>query len=116
MKKRSLLVVVVAGLLLVLSGAARAQDLPDVPGIGPAQQEIADAPRTPRSPASNLPASNLLPRELSRAPAAAATGTGSPSRLPATGIDPTALALDGLTLLGAGTVLLAIRRRFAASN
>lgn len=111
MRKRSLLVAVIAGLLLLVAGAARAQDLPDLPGIDPAQTQIADAPRTPANPAANLPARNFLPGEISRAPA---TGSGAPTRLPATGVDTTALALDGLTLLGAGTVLMTIRRRLAA--
>ena len=113
MKKRSLIVVVVAGLLLLLAGAARAQDMPDLPGLDQARDQVARTPRTAQNPTSDLPAGGLLPSEIRRAPAAAATGTGSPTRLPATGVDTTALALDGLTLLGAGTLLLAIRRRLS---
>jgi LPXTG-motif cell wall-anchored protein len=113
MKMRPVLVAVIAGLLLLVAGAARAQDLPDLPGIDPAKTQIADAPRTPRNPAASLPARNFLPGEIGRAPAAAAAGTGAPTRLPETGVDTTSLALDGLTLLGAGLLFLTIRRRLA---
>lgn len=113
MKMRSTLVALVAGIALWPAGSAVAQDLPDVPGIGAAQDQVGRQPRAPRQPVGELPASGVLPVDTSRAPA---TGGGSPSRLPETGVDTTALALDGLTLLGAGTVLLAIRRRFAASS
>ena len=115
MKMRLTLAAVVLGIGLWPAGAAMAGDLPDVPGIGAAEDQIgaAGTPRTPRSPASSLPGSGALPVDTSRAPA---TGTGSPTRLPETGVDTTALALDAVTLLGAGTLLLAIRRRFATSS
>jgi hypothetical protein len=116
MKMRSMLVALVAGIALWPAGAAVAQ-LPDVPGIGAAEDQVGapSAPRTPRNPAASLPGSGALPVDTSRA-AAPARGTGSPTRLPETGVDTTALALDAITLLGAGTLLLAIRRRFATSS
>jgi hypothetical protein len=116
MKMRSMLVALAAGIALWPAGAAVAQ-LPDVPGIGAAQDQVG-SPRTPRAPANasaGLPGSGALPVDTSRAPARG-TGTGSPTRLPETGVDTTALALDAVTLLGAGTVLLAIRRRLATSS
>lgn len=112
MKIRSTVVAFAAGIALFPAGVALAQDLPDVPGIGAAQDEIDRAPRTPRRPASSLPGSDAIPVDTSSR--AVARGSGAPTRLPATGVDTTALALDGLTLLGAGTLLLAIRRRLAS--
>lgn len=116
MKMRSMLVALVAGIALWPAGAAVAQ-LPDVPGIGAAQDQVGSArtARAPANPSAGLPGSGALPVDTSRA-APAARGTGSPTRLPETGVDTTALALDAITLLGAGTVLLAIRRRFATSS
>jgi hypothetical protein len=115
MKMRLTLATVVAGIALWPAGAAMAQDLPDVPGIGAAADRVgAQAPRTPRNPAGALPGADALPVDTSQAPAA--RGTGSPTRLPETGVDTTALALDAVTLLGAGTLLLAIRRRFTTSS
>ena len=111
MKKRLTLVALVLGVGLWPAGTALAQ-LPDVPGIGAAESRVAQAPRTPRNPAASLPGTGALPVDTSQAPAG---GTGSPTRLPETGVDTTALALDAVTLLGAGTVLLAIRRRLATS-
>jgi LPXTG-motif cell wall-anchored protein len=110
---RSALVAVAAGIALFPAGTALAQDLPDVPGIGAAQDQIDRAPRTPRRPGSSLPGSGALPVDTS---ARAARGSGAPTRLPETGVDTTALALDGLTLLGAGTLLLTIRRRLASHS
>jgi hypothetical protein len=111
MKIRSLFVAAAAGMVLLPAGVASAQ-LPDLPGLDPARTQIADAPRTPSNPAAALPARNFLPSEISRAPASG--GSGSPTRLPETGVDTSALALDALTLLGAGTLLLTIRRRLAS--
>lgn len=114
MKMRLMLAAVVLGVGLWPAGAAMAQDLPDVPGIGAAADEVngGTTARAPRNPAASLPGADALPVDTSQAPA---TGTGSPTRLPATGVDTTALALDAVTLLGAGALLLAIRRRFATS-
>ena len=111
MKIRSAVVVLVAGIALFPAGSALAQ-LPDVPGIGAAQDQIDRSPRVPRSPASSLPGSRAIPVDTSRA----ARGTGSPNKLPETGVDTTALALDGLTLLGAGALLTAVRRRLATHS
>ncbi len=113
MKIRSTVVALLAGAALFPAGVAVAQDLPDVPGIGAAQDQIDRAPRTPRRPASSLPGSDAIPVDTS---ARAARGSGAPTRLPATGVDTTALALDGLTLLGAGTLLLTIRRRLPSHS
>ncbi len=113
MKMRLTLAAVVLGVGLWPAGAAMAQDLPDVPGIGAAADRVGAQARPARNPAASLPGADALPVDTSQAPA---TGTGSPTRLPATGVDTTALALDAVTLLGAGTLLLAIRRRFATSS
>jgi len=115
MKMRSMLVALAAGIALWPAGAAVAQ-LPDVPGMGAAQDQVGSArtARAPANPSAGLPGSGALPVDTSRA--APSTGTGSPTRLPETGVDTTALALDAITLLGAGTLLLAIRRRFATSS
>ncbi len=113
MKMRSVLVAAAAAAVLWPAGVAVAQDLPDVPGIGAAESQIDRAPRTPRSArgsTSSLPGSRALPVDTS------GRGVGSPSRLPETGVDTTALALDGLTILGAGTLMLAIRRRLASPS
>lgn len=113
MKMRSTVVAaLVAGIALFPAGIAVAQDLPDVPGIGAAQDQIDRAPRTPRRPASSLPASGVLP--VDSGSRAVARGSGAPTRLPETGVDTTALALDGITLVGAGTLLLTIRRRLSS--
>lgn len=112
MKMRLTLAVVVVGVGLWPAGAAMAQGLPDVPGIGAAEESVgAQAPRSPRDPIGALPGADALP--VNTTPARA--GTSSPTRLPETGVDTTALALDAVTLLGAGTLLLAIRRRWATS-
>jgi hypothetical protein len=113
MKMRSMLVAAAAGVVLLPAGPVLAQDLPDVPGIDPARDQISQAPRgAAANPTRNLPGGDLLPKELSRP----ARGSGSPTRLPETGVDTTALALDAVTLLGAGTLLLTIRRRLATQR
>ncbi len=113
MRMRSVVVALLGGAVVFLAGAAHAQDLPDLPGMDQARDQVggttAQSPRVPGAAA--LPGGTA--GALSRAPA---SGTGSPSRLPETGVDTTALALDGLTLLGAGTVLMTIRRRWAAAS
>lgn len=113
MKMRSTLAALAAGTVLFAGAPALAQDLPDLPGLDAARDRVADRPAAAQSP--QVPGAGVLPADaragLGRAPAAA--GTGSPSRLPETGVDTTALALDGLTLLGAGSLLLAARRRLA---
>ncbi|HYZ90828.1 MAG TPA: LPXTG cell wall anchor domain-containing protein [Actinomycetota bacterium] len=115
MKIRSTVVALAAGIALFPAGAAVAGDLPDVPGIGAAQDQIDRAPRTPRRPSTDsLPGSGVIPVDTSRR--AAAQGSGTPNRLPNTGVDTTALALDGLTLVGAGALLLTIRRRLATHS
>jgi LPXTG-motif cell wall-anchored protein len=118
MKMRSIVVALAAGAVLFPAGAAVAQDMPNLPGLDQAREQVGGA--TAQSP--RVPASDLLPAEaragLSRGVggSSSGSGTGSPSRLPETGVDTTALALDGLTLLGAGTLLLTIRRRWAAAS
>lgn len=114
MRIRLALIAFSAGVVLFGAGNAFAQDLPDVPGIGAAQDQIDRAPRTPRRPASSLPGSNAIPVDTSGR--SVARGSGAPTRLPETGVDTTALALDGLTLVGAGTLLLTIRRRLASHS
>lgn len=113
MKTRLMIAALVAAGVLVPAGIAMAQDMPDVPGIGAARDQVADRPAAAQSP--RVPASGVLP-DATRAGLGRGAGSGSPSRLPETGVDTTALAMDGLTLLGAGTVLLAIRRRLAATS
>lgn len=115
MKMRSIVVALAAGAVLFPAGTVLAQDMPDLPGLDQARDQVGGA----TAQSLRVPASNLLPAEtragLSRGVGGSGSGTGSPSRLPETGVDTTALALDGLTLLGAGMLLLTIRRRWAAS-
>lgn len=116
MKKRLTTAVIAAGLALGGASPALAQ-LPDVPGIDAARDQVGGEPAAARPASrevSNLPGSDAIPN-LQR-PASAARGTGSPTRLPVTGVDTTALALDAVTLLGAGALLLAVRRRLAGSS
>jgi LPXTG-motif cell wall-anchored protein len=114
MKKRSLVVVALAAAAFFPAGSALAQNLPDVPGIGPAASQVNQTPRTPRAAAGSTRVGNGLPGTRAL-PDLRAPATRSPNRLPATGVNTTSLALDGLTLLGAGSLLLAVRRRLSHS-
>lgn len=107
MRLRLLVVALLAGLAVLPAGQASAQ-LPDMPGMGPAQNATAEGGAGPRGAPStgDLPGTRGLPTgDLPQA------GRGAPTRLPETGVDVVAFALAGLGMVGTGGLLLVIRRR-----
>ncbi len=106
MRRRILFAITVAA--LVVGPSAMAQEgrtsgtgrTPGTPRVESTQGRTPGTPGTEGTPGTpGTPGTDRIPRP------------GSPSSLPTTGVSTTELALDAVTLLGAGSLLAIYRRR-----